>query len=175
VGDLGDLGWFFTGSQDLSIERDRDYAFTVAMQQQVRQLTLVLEATGSAKDKITAIDATLSGVAGAINIDNGNPTGNAVSVVPVFTRQTDGKYYATIRLLGITGNAQTLTVTLSFAGGNPSSVTIPCDLSDPLATFNADKKTPLTLNATTVVTPTEAGFTAAIDEWVNNEGYIIAE
>jgi hypothetical protein len=166
---------FFTGSQEVTIEKDKDYAFTVSMRQQVRQLTLVLEAAGSAKDKITAVDATLSGVAGAINIDNGNPIGNAVTVSPVFTKQSDGIYTATLILLGITGNAQTLTVTLSFTAGNPSNVTIPCDLSEPLAAFNAEKKTPLALSATIVVTPTEAGFSATIADWTSSGENIIAD
>lgn len=170
----GELGWFFTGAQDVVIEKDKDHAFTVPMQQQVRQLTLVLEPTGDAADRVTGIAATLSGVAGAINIDNGNPTGNAVTLSPVFIKQPDGKYYATIRLLGITGNAQTLTVTLSFESGNPSSVTIPCDLSNQLAAFNADKKTPLALNSQVLVTPTETGFKATIDDWVEKGGTIIA-
>jgi hypothetical protein len=167
-------GWFFTGAQDAVIEKDRDYAFTVPMQQQVRQLTLELEITGDAKDRLTSIEASLSGVAGAINIDNGNPVGDAVSVALDFIRRDAINRVSTIRLLGITGNTQTLTLVLHFEGGNPSSYTIPCDLSDQLAAFNADKKTPLTLNATSVITPTEAGFTATIDDWADNTGNVIA-
>jgi hypothetical protein len=170
-----ELGWFFTGSQDVTIEKGTDHAFTVSMQQQVRQLTLVLEVTGSAKDKITAADATLSGVANTINIDNGTLTGTVVRVEPMFIQQTDGKYYASIRLLGITGNTQVLTVRLHFANGAPSSIIMISDLSDSLAAFNTDKKTPLTLSSTAVVTPTEAGLTATIEDWTNHTGNVIAD
>jgi hypothetical protein len=167
-----ELGWFFTGSLDVDIEKDRDYAFTVSMHQQVRQLTLVLEAAGSAKDRVVAIDATLSGIAGAINIDNSNPTGDALTLSPIFTKQADGKYTAVIRLLGVTGNLQVLTVKLD---GSPSSVTIPCDLSDQLSDFNADKKTPLSLSAPLEVMPVESGFSATIGEWIVNTGSAIAD
>jgi hypothetical protein len=168
-------GWFFTGSLDLVVENDRDHAFTVPMRQQVRRLTLVLEVTGSAKDKITAIDATLSGMAGAIDIDNGNPVGNAVTLSPVFGKQADGKYSAVIRLLGITGNAQTLTLALSFSDGNSPGITTSCDLSDQLADFNIDKKTPLSLRSLLLVTPSESGFSATISEWTVNTGSAIAD
>lgn len=141
----------------------------------VRQLTLELEISGDAASRLTGIDAELSGVAGAINIENGNPVGNAVTVAPVFVK-TDGKYTAILRLLGITGNAQTLALTLYFADGNPATHTVTSNLSDKLAAFNADRKTPLTLHSILVVTPTGGGFTATIGEWQSgNGGNIIAD
>lgn len=167
------LGWLFTGTENVNVEKDKDHAFTVAMHQRVRQLTLELDMAGDAKDRITGVEASLSGVAGAIGIDNGNPEGAAVTVIPVFA-QADGNYSATIRLLGVTGNAQTLSLTLHFAGGNPSTHTVTSDLSAALAAFNADRKTPLTLSAILTVTPTEAGFSATIDNWTGNGGSIIA-
>jgi hypothetical protein len=143
------------------------------MRQQVRQLTLELEITGDAKGLVTGIDASLSGIAGAIGIENGNPVGNAVTVTPGFT-QTAGKYTATIRLLGVTGNRQNLSLTLHFASGNPAAYTVTSDLSGQLAAFNADKKTPLVLSAILVVTPTQAGFTATINPWTENSGSAVA-
>jgi hypothetical protein len=169
------LGWFFTGTQDVTLEHDRDYSFTVAMHQQVRELTLALEPAGDAKDRIAGIDATLSGVAGAITIADGNPAGAAVTVALAFESRTDGKYYTTIRLLGIAGSEQTLTFTLHFADGNPSTHTLTADLSDKLAAFNADRKTPLTLAASLTVTSSLAGISATIDEWTDNDGNIIAD
>ncbi|MDR1156627.1 MAG: FimB/Mfa2 family fimbrial subunit [Bacteroidales bacterium] len=169
----GLIGWLFTGTENVNIEKDKNHAFTVAMRQMVRQLTLELDITGAAKDRITGIEASFSGVAGAINIENGNPEGAAVTVIPVFA-QAGGKYSAAIRLLGITGNAQTLSLTLHFAGGNPSTHTLASDLSDRLAAFNADRKTPMTLAAILTVTPAEAGFQAVIGNWTGSGGDIIA-
>ena len=39
-------GWFFTYTQQVAIEKDKDYPLTAAMKQQVRELTLVVEPTG---------------------------------------------------------------------------------------------------------------------------------
>ncbi|MDR1866136.1 MAG: FimB/Mfa2 family fimbrial subunit [Bacteroidales bacterium] len=171
----GLIGWFFTGVADQTVEADRDYTIDVPMRQQVRELTLALEPTGDAKDLIADVAASLSGVAGAIDIETGNPVGAAVSVNPAFEKGSDGKYYATIRLLGVTGTEQKLSLTLRYAGGNPSAQTVVCDLSSQLAAFNADKKTPLTLNAIVVVTPTANGFSATIEEWEENGKTIIAK
>ena len=54
-------GWFFTYTEQVTIEQDTDYAFTAAMKQQVRELTLVIEPTGDAAGRITEIVAYLTG------------------------------------------------------------------------------------------------------------------
>jgi hypothetical protein len=170
----GAPGWLFTGSQDVTLERDRDHSITVEMHQRVRELTLVLEPAGDAKDRITGVDATLSGVAGAVNIDSGNSEGAPQTVALNFERRSDGRYYATIRILGVTGSDQNLAFTLHFADGNPSPQTLDSDLSDRLAAFNADRKTPLTLAAILTVTPSQSGVLATIDNWTDTGGTIIA-
>ena len=48
-------GWFFTHTEQVSIEKDKDYPLTAAMKQQVRELTLVIEPTGDAAGRITEI------------------------------------------------------------------------------------------------------------------------
>ena len=170
----GELGWFFTGTHSIAVEKDKHHEITVPMRQQVRQLTLELEITGNARERITGVGATLSGVAGAISIDNGNPTGNAVTVALDFVRRDAACHVSTIRLLGISGNAQNLSLALQSAGGNPAAYTVVSDLSAQLAAFNADKKTPLTLSSTLDVTATESGFAATVDSWIENGGNIIA-
>jgi hypothetical protein len=171
--DAGSTGWFFTGTENITIEADKDYNVTVNMQQQVRLLTFELDIQGDAKDRLTDIDATFSGVAGAININNGNPTGNPATVGLDFVI-TGGKYVAQIRLFGITGNEQNLSLTLHFEDGNPSTHTVTSDISSQLKAFNADRKTPFTLSSILAVTPSETGYTAIISDWENNDGAIIA-
>ncbi|MDR2131286.1 MAG: hypothetical protein LBP56_09035 [Odoribacteraceae bacterium] len=160
----GVAGWFFTGADNITVERDREYALTIAMRQQVRQLTLELEIGGDARDHLTSVDAALSGVAGAWEIDSDRPSGGAVTVTPLFVQSGD-TYSAVIRLLGITGSSQSLSLTLHFAGGNPSSYTVTSELSARLAAFNEEKKNPLTLSSVLVVTPTQGGFVSAISDW----------
>jgi hypothetical protein len=167
-------GWFFTWAKDVAIEEDKEYDIVATMQQQVRQLTLVIEPTGGTIDKITAIDAILTGVASQLNIDD-NTHSVPVSVKPVFAKETDGKYAATVYLLGIVGTDQKLTTTMAFAGSDPVSITETHDLATLLANFNADKKKPLILGGTIVETPTEVGFTSTINGWSPVVGTGIAD
>lgn len=161
-------GWFFTGRQEIAIEKDKDHAFTVAMRQQVRQLTLVVEPTGGTADRIEVIGGTLSGVASTLDFDS-DTHGTASTVALAFTKITEGvdagKWTATVRLLGITGGEQKLTGTITFTDGSPADAPLESDLSASLASFNADKKTPLTLGGSVAETPTGTGFTAAITGW----------
>ncbi|MDR1344243.1 MAG: FimB/Mfa2 family fimbrial subunit [Tannerellaceae bacterium] len=161
-------GWFFTGTESLTVEEDKDYTVTVAMRQQVRALTLELDVQGDAADRITGIDATLSGIAGAINIENGNPEGDAVTLTPAFT-QTEGKYTAVMRLLGMAGSEQTLSLTLHFTDADPQPYTLMSDLSEQLSAFNEGKKTPLVLRSVLVATPSATELTVTITDWIPKE------
>lgn len=169
----GTPGWLFTSVQDVTIEADTDYYLTTTMHQQVRQLTLVIEPTGDAADRIESIEGALSGAAGTLDFATGT-YGAASDVVLHFTRITEGsdagKWTATVRLLGITGNTQTLTATLTYADGNPADTSLESDLTAALADFNADKTVPLTLGGTIAETPTEAGVEAGITGWEKIDG-----
>ena len=150
-------GWLMTSVQDVTVEADTDYDLTAAMHQQVRQLTLVIEPTGDAADRIESIEGALSG-----------------AVALHFTKITEGddagKWTATVRLLGITGSTQILTATLTYSNGNPQPTELESDLTAALADFNADKTEPLTLGGTIAETPTEAGVEAGITGWEKIDG-----
>ena len=159
--------WFFTGKEDVMLDRDKDYTVVVSMQQQVRQLTLELELSGDAGSRLTGIDAALSGIAGAWNIETNKPSAGSAVTVPFAFTKVAGRYCATIRLLGMIDSAQELSLTLQFTDGNPASYTVTSDLSGLLTAFNSDKKRPLVLSAIMVVTPTQGGFTSTISDWVS--------
>ena len=167
------MDWLFTSVQEVTVEADTDYELTAAMHQQVRQLTLVIEPTGDAAGRIESIEGSLSGAAGTLDFATGT-YGAASDVALHFTKITEGsdagKWTATVRLLGITGNTQTLTATLAYADGNPQPTDLESDLSAALVDFNADKTVPLTLSGTIAETPTEAGVTATITDWTVIEG-----
>ena len=78
-------GWLFTSVQKVTIEADTDYDLTAAMHQQVRQLTLVIEPTGDAADRIESIEGALSGAAGTMDFATGT-YGAASDVALHFTR-----------------------------------------------------------------------------------------
>ncbi len=166
-------GWFFTSVQEVAIEADTDYELTAVMHQQVRQLTLVIEPTGDAAERIESIEGTLSGAAGTLDFATG--THSTPSEVELhFTKITDGddagKWTATVRLLGIAGDAQRLTATLTYTDGNPQPTSLNSDLTAALDDFNNDKTTSLTLGGTLAETPGEAGFTGEITGWETVDG-----
>ena len=151
-------GWFFTYTEQLSIEKDKDYPLTAAMKQQVRELTLVVEPTGDAAGRITEIIAHLTGAAGTLDFAT-DTYGAASNVVLPFTKITEGdddagKWKATVRLLGVTGTEQLLTGEIRYADGNPTPTTLKSDLTEALAAFNTGKGESLTLGGT-LETPDE--------------------
>lgn len=165
--------WLFTSATDAVIEADKDYAFTAVMRQQVRQLTIIIEPTGETTDRIESITGTLSGVASSLDFAGGTH-GAPANVALTFARIADGdnagRWSATVRLLGTAGEQQKLTANICFTNGNPAAVDLDSDLTTALATFNTDKRTPLTLGGSVVETPTGAGFGATIDDWTAGNG-----
>lgn len=166
-------GWFFTSVQAVAIAADTDYSLTAVMQQQVRELTLMIEPAGDAADRIESITGTLSGAAGTLDFATGTH-GTPSEVKLHFTKITSGddagKWTATVRLLGIAGDAQRLTATLTYTDGNPQPTSLNSDLTAALDGFNDGKTAPLTLGGTLAETPGEAGFTGEITDWKTVDG-----
>ena len=166
-------GWLFSSVQEVAIEADTDYSLTAVMRQQVRKLTLMIEPTGDAAERIESIVGTLSGAAGTLDFATGT-YGTPSEVELHFTKITDGddagKWMATVRLLGIAGNLQRLTATLTYTDGNPQPTALESDLTEALADFNDGKTEPLTLGGTIAETPGEAGFTGEITDWETVDG-----
>ena len=166
-------GWLFTSVQEVAIEADTDYELTAVMHQQVRKLTLMIEPTGDAAERIESIEGTLSGAAGTLDFATGT-YGTPSEVELRFTKITEGdnagKWMATVRLLGIAGNLQRLTATLTYTDGNPQPTSLNSDLTSALNGFNDGKTAPLTLGGTIAETPGEAGFTGEITDWETVDG-----
>ena len=167
-------GWFFTHTEQATIEKDCDYTFIAAMKQQMRELTLMIEPTGDAADRITEIVAYLTGVAGTLDFATGT-YGAASNVALPFTKITEGanagKWKATVRLLGVTGTEQLLTGEIRYADNNPLPTTLKSDLTEALKDFNAGKSESLTLGGTLVETPEETEFSESeITGWETVEG-----
>lgn len=166
-------GWLFSCVQQVKIEADTDYDLTAIMQQQVRELTLVIEPTGDAADRIESIGGYLSGVAGSMDFDTGTYS-NASNVELHFTKITDGtdagKWRVTVRLLGIAGDTQKLTATITYTGGNPADTSLDSDLTAALDGFNTGKTTSLILGGT-LETPKGMDMgNAVITDWETVDG-----
>ena len=166
-------GWLFTSVQEVAIEADTDYSLTAVMHQQVRELTLVIEPAGDAADRIESIEGTLSGAAGSLDFatgTHGTPSELGLHFTKITSGDDAGKWTATVRLLGIAGDAQRLTATLTYTDGNPADTSLDSDLTAALDGFNNGKTAPLTLGGTIAETPGEAGFTATISGWETVDG-----
>lgn len=161
-------GWLFTSSVEVLLEKDADHACTAVMQQQVRELTLIIEPTGGTADRIESIEGYLTGAASSLNFADGTHTA-PMNVEVHFARIADGnnagRWKATVRLLGVAGAQQMLNAQIYFTDDNPKMVALESDLTTALAAFNADKRTPLTLGGSVVETPTGAGIMANITDW----------
>ena len=165
--------WLFTSATDAVIEADKEHAVAAVMQQQVRELTIMIEPTGETTDRIESITGTLSGVAASLNFADGThaaPANVAMTFSKITTGTDAGKWSATVRLLGTAGAEQRLAATIAFTGGNPTPIQLDSDLTTALATFNADKRKPLTLGGTVVETPSGAGCEATITDWTAGNG-----
>lgn len=166
-------GWLFASVIEVAIEADAEHAYTAVMQQQVRQLTLIIEPTGGTVDKIERIEGYLSGAAATLDIatgTHGTPSNVELQFSEIADGENAGKWAATVRLLGTAGDRQELNAQLYFADGSPAAVTLTSDLTTALAAFNADKRTPLMLGGSVVETPTGSGFGATITDWMPGIG-----
>ena len=169
----GTPGILFTHVQDVTIEKDKVHEFTAVMHQQTGSLTLMIEPTGDAAGRIESIVGSLSGVAGTMDFATGTygtPSDVALHFTKITEGENAGKWTVTVGLLGITGNAQRLSASITYTGGNPQPTALKSDLTSALAGFNDGKTEALTLGGSVVETPTEAGVRAEITDWKTVDG-----
>lgn len=157
--------WCFTGSQDVMVQKDNQVDVNIVLQQQLRELTLLIVPTGGALDKIAAISGQLSGVAGTLDIDE-NRYGQPSKVALSFVKDDTGVFKASTRLLGIMGDKQQLDIIVSYNDGSPANQLEAYALNALLSGFNGDKKSPLTLASQLLETPNQTGFSATIKDWI---------
>lgn len=139
-------GWFFTHTEQVTIEKDTDYPLTAAMKQRVRELQLELEVTQGRPELIQSVTATLSGIAGAFDMARGQTTGEPTSTVFSFTR--DGsRLTADARLLGTMGAVQTMVLDIVFVDGGRTQRT-EVDLTEAMKDFNDDMTTAYRITGT---------------------------
>lgn len=172
-------GGLFSCAAEVTIAEDTDHAITAVMRQQVRQLTLVVEPTGDAADRIEHIWGSLKPMACKLDLENGT---HSVGVRGTFgfskiTEGADaGKWTFTQPILGfIPEETKILEIEIYYRNDSPEKQVVTSDLTEPLAGFNDDKRTPLILSGKVVETPTGAGFGATIKDWITVSGSGTAE
>ena len=132
-------GYLKTVSQEITVVADDTLRITPSPQQRVRNLQLELEVTQGRPELIQSVTATLSGIAGAFDMEAGQTTGEPTSTVFSFTRE-GSKLTADARLLGTMGAVQTLALDIVFTDGGRTQRT-EVNLTEALADFNGDMTT----------------------------------
>lgn len=157
----------YSGTKTVTVVADDTLHLDLSVAQRTRDLRLELTVTEGDPERIASITGILSGVAGAYDLRSETLYGEAVSTAPAFTRNGD-KIEADLRLLGTMGEAQVLTLTLTFTDG--LTQTVESDLTEVLANFNGDMEQTFTVTGS-LRTPTEAGLGGCtITDWTNGGG-----
>ena len=156
----------YSGAKTVTVVADDTLHLDLSVAQRTRDLRLELTVTEGDPERIAAITGTLSGVAGAYDLRSETLHGEAVSTAPAFTR-SGGKVAADLRLLGTMGEAQVLTLTLTFTDG--LTQTVESDLTEVLAKFN-DGTEAVTITGD-LETPVKTGFGCHIEGWHVLGGY----
>ena len=157
--------YLYSGTERITVVADDTLRMNLDVAQRVRDLRIELTVTEGGPERIDVITGTLSGVAEAYDLRNETLYGEAVSTRPTFTRDGD-KVSANLRLLGVLGDAQTLSILLTFSNGDTQSVE--SDLTEVLAGFNGSTEA-FTLTGN-LRTPVEGGFVGSIDGWQQADG-----
>lgn len=153
--------YLYSGTKRITVVADNILRVDLSVAQRVRNLHIELTVTEGDPERIAAITGTLGGVAEAYDLYRGTLTGEAVSTRPTFAREGD-KVSADLRLLGVRGDAQTLTLVLTFTDGQTQ--TVESDLTEILADFNGDMEEALGIEGE-LHTPVRAGMEATIKDW----------
>ena len=132
-------GYLKTSNQEITVVADDTLRITPSPQQRVRNLQLELEVTQGRPELIQSVTATLSGIAGAFDMEAGQTTGEPTSTVFSFTRE-GSKLTADARLLGTMGAVQTLVLDIVFTDSGRTQRT-EVNLTEALADFNGDMTT----------------------------------
>lgn len=162
-------GCQFFGSTTCIVDKiDTDYTRPVAMRQLTRDLAFNLTIAEGKPERIASISARLDGIAASWNCADNTPDGAASFVAPLFTRNGD-KLTAGVRLLGVVGSKQTLTIDLTFSDDRTQQIV--CDITVQLATFNDEKIVPMILSGN-VNTPIGSNVGGSITDWTVESGTI---
>ena len=161
-------GYLKTASREITVVADDTLHLTPAPQQRVRDLHIEFTVTQGRPELIQTVTGTLSGIAGAFDMEAGQTTGEPASTVVAFTRDGD-KLTADARLLGTMGAVQTLVLDIAFVDDGRTQRT-EVDLMEALADFNGDMNTAYRVTGTLETPVGMEEATAEITGWETVDG-----
>lgn len=159
-------GYLYSGTRQIEVTADDSLKVEMSVSQRVRDLLLELTVTEGDPERIASVRGTISGIAGAFDLAAQQTTGEAVSTAVEFTRTGD-KLTADARLLGMTGDRQTLVIDIVFTDGRTQ--TTESDMTEYLKDFGSDMTEAFRL-AGDLNTPIETDMSATIDNWQPGNG-----
>lgn len=166
-----DPGILFGGTATTDVTADDTVRVPMPMHQLFRRIQFELTISGGDAERITGIEAQLTGMAAAVILRTGGSvgevTGSPVTVQIPFARKAD-KLTASIRVPGIIANVpQHTLVTLTFRDGK--RLTAETDVSEAFANFNANKTVPLRLSGS-LYAPVGSEVSGTIISWEDVQG-----
>ena len=161
-------GYLRTSSQEITVVADDTLRITPSPQQRVRNLHIEFTVTQGRPELIQTVTGTLSGIAGAFDMEAGQTTGEPASTLVTFTRDGD-KLTADARLLGTMGAVQTLVLNIAFVDDGRTQRT-EVDLTEALAEFNGDMNTAYRVTGTLETPVGMEEATAEITGWETVDG-----
>lgn len=164
----------YFGSQTITVLADQIIYSDVHLTQETRTIKFDLHVSDGDPELIASCEASLSGVAHQWECVADIPSGDAASIKPAFTQgesltkadETNDYLTSSIKILGINGDEQILTIELTYSNG--SSYTFTSDLSEELAGSNDTKPTPIILSGY-LEAPTESNPSGTILDWVTTQ------
>ena len=161
-------GYLKTASREITVTADDTLRVYPSPQQRVRDLHIEFTVTQGRPELIQTVTGTLSGIAGAFDMEAGQTTGEPASTVVAFTRDGD-KLTADARLLGTMGAVQTLVLDIAFVDDGRTQRT-EVDLMEALADFNGDMNTAYRVTGTLETPVGMEEATAEITGWETVDG-----
>ena len=161
-------GYLRTASQEITVVADDTLRLTPTPVQRVRDLHIEFTVTQGRPELIQTVTGTLSGIAGAFDMEAGQTTGEPASTVVIFTRDGD-LLTADARLLGTMGAVQTLTLDIAFTDDGRTQRT-EVDLTEALAAFNGDMTAGFKVTGTLETPVGMEEATADITGWETIDG-----
>ena len=161
-------GYLRSVCREVAVVADDTLHVELEAVQRVRDLHIEFTVAQGRPELIQGVTGTLSGIAGAFDLEAGQVTGEAVATVFAFAREGE-VLSADVRLLGTMGAAQVLVLDIVFTDGGRTQHT-EVDLTEALADFNGDMTTAYRVTGT-LETPVgmEEGK-GEITEWETVDG-----
>lgn len=167
-------GYLFSAEKKLDVVQDDTLRVTIPMQRRLCPIILNLDLNGENADEIAKIEATLSGMAGSVDLRTGTPGGESLTA-RLDVREAEAKARSTdamalemkCRVTGTAqGERQILTVKVTMEDGYVSTVT--SDLTEHLKDLNADME-PVRLEGS-IEAPQDGHFSGTIENWQPGNG-----